>query len=260
MTLDPRVRSGRRRYRRPASDWTSEVSSAYALAGFLFAVFVGFTLLVMGPLVGIDAAFNVRTPPHGWVPVLHVADHIGQRAVCLPILGVVLFWIWRKTGRLRPVIVAGAAIFVLNAVVAVLKIGLGRGEPHTMNPNFFVGGMAYPSGHTANIVLVYGLVPYLLATYTQVQPRVIKLYGGLVVLLSIWMVTVSVTLTWHWFADLLAGLLIGGMVLALTSAADHAIPRDVFAEGIGRGLRRMPALVLGRSDLTVRVRSRSLGP
>jgi hypothetical protein len=249
MSLDPRpnrpVRP-RSRWRPPASDWSSEVSSAYALAGFLFLVFVLFTLLVMGPLIGLDAAFNVRTPPPGWVPMLHVADRIGQRAVCLPVLGVALFWIWRRTGRTRPLVVSVVSILVLNAIVGVLKIGLGRGEPHTMNPDFFVGGMAYPSGHTSNIVLVYGLIPYLLLAYAHVRPRVVRFFAGIVALLSIWMVVVSVTLTWHWFADLWAGLLIGGMTLALTSGVDHAIPRDVFAGGVRSGLRRIPVLVLGR--------------
>lgn len=235
--------------RKPRSDWTSEVSSAYALAGFLFVVFVGFTLLVMGPWIGIDAFFNVRQPPHAWVPILHVMDRVGQRAVCLPILGAALFYIWRTAGRLRPVVVSGIAIFMLNAFVAVLKIVLGRGEPGTGNPDFFIGGMAYPSGHTSNIVLVYGLLPYLLGTYARVSPRTVKILAGVVVVLSIWMVTVSVTLTWHWFADLWAGLLIGGMTLALTSGVDHAIPRDVFARGLSHGLRRMPSLVLRRHDI-----------
>lgn len=248
MSLDPRLRPSRS-FRPPASDWSSEVSSAYALAGFLFVVFVLFTLLVMGPLVGIDASLNVRRPPSGLVPVLHVMDRIGQRAVCLPVLGVVLFWIWRTTGRTRPLVVSGFAILAVNGLVGVLKIGLGRGEPHTMNPDFFVGGMAYPSGHTSNIMLVYGLIPYFLAGYAHVRPRTFRIWTGLVVLLSIWMVAVSVTLTWHWFADLWAGLMIGGVVLALTSALDHSIPREVFDEGFRPGLRRLPALVLRRREI-----------
>ena len=40
-------------------DWTSEVSSGLALAGFLFLVFIGFTLLAMGPLISLDAYFNL---------------------------------------------------------------------------------------------------------------------------------------------------------------------------------------------------------
>ena len=43
--------------------WTSEVSSGLALAGFLFLVFIGFTLLAMGPLISLDAYFNLAPPP-----------------------------------------------------------------------------------------------------------------------------------------------------------------------------------------------------
>ena len=65
----------------------------------------------------------------------------------------------------------GAAVFVLNLLVLVLKVGLGRGQPGFADPSFFVGGMAYPSGHTANIVLVYGLAVYLLGRYLRVSRR-----------------------------------------------------------------------------------------
>ena len=54
------------------------------------------------------------------------------------------------------------------------------------------------------------------------------------------MVVVSLTLNWHWFADLIAGLLVGGVVLELTVAADAARaarPRSTAApRGLGRGL------------------------
>jgi hypothetical protein len=36
----------------------------------------------------------------------------------------------------------------------------------------------------------------------------------------------------------------------MTSGVDHAIPRDVFADGIRPGLLRIPALVLRRHDFT----------
>jgi len=236
--------------RRPPTDWTSEVSSAYALAGFLFVAFVGLTLLVMGPLVGLDASLNVRNPPDGLVPMLHVLDRMGGRLVALPVLGLVLLWIHRRTGRLRPLVVAVVAVLGMILVVGCLKLGLGRGKALTFDPNFFTGGISYPSGHTSNVMLVYGLVPYLLSTYAQVPKRVIRVLIGVLVLLSVWMVAVSVTLSWHWFGDLWAGLLIGGMSLALTSAIDHSIPRDVFDAGIRPGLKRIPALVLRRRDVT----------
>ncbi len=229
----------RRRAATPHDDWTTEVSSGFALAGFLGLVFVGFTLLAMGPLMSLDAYFNLAPPPPAWVPFLHVLDRIGQRAVNLPLLGVVAFVASRRVESWRPAVLAGASVFVLNLVVGILKIGLGRGQPESANPSFFVGGMAYPSGHTSNIVLVYGMAVYLLARYTGVRRRVLTLLWLLVALLSLTMVVTSLTLDWHWFADLIAGLVVGAAVLQLTVSVDHALPDTVYDERIRPRLERI---------------------
>ena len=207
----------------PDDGWTSEVSSDLALAGFLFLVFVGFTLLAMGPLVSIDAYFDLRPPPPAWVPVLHVMDRIGQRAACLPVLVLSVLACCHRVRTWRPAWLALTAVLAVNFVVGVLKLSLGRGQPEAANPSFFVGGMAYPSGHTANIVLVYGLAAYLLGHNLR-QRRVLRgVMAGLVVVLSATMVLTSLTLNWHWFADLVAGLLIGATVLELAIAADAGL-------------------------------------
>ena len=231
------MRRRRRTALTPHDGWNSEMSSALALAGFLGLVFVGFTLLAMGPLIALDAYFNLDPPPESWVPGLHVLDRIGQRAVCLPLLAVVTFLCCRRQESVRPAVVAVAAVFTLNLTVLILKLLLGRGQPGPADPSFFVGGMAYPSGHTANIVLVYGLAVYLLGRYRQVGRRLLVLMWGMVGLLSLMMVLTSLTLNWHWFADLIAGLLVGGMVLELTVAVDAAVPRTAFEHGFRAALR-----------------------
>jgi membrane-associated phospholipid phosphatase len=91
--------------------------------------------------------------------------------------------------------------------------------------------MAYPSGHTSNIVLVYGLVAYLLSRYRNVSPALVRVLWSAVALLSLTMVVTSLTLNWHWFADLIAGLLIGGVVLQLTAALDTAVPQTALDGG-----------------------------
>jgi hypothetical protein len=218
--------------------WTSAVASGFALAGFLTLVFVAFTLLAMGPLMRYDAYFNLAPPPEGWLPFLHTLDRIGQRAVALPVLAVVVYLVYRRTRSWRPVVVAGASVFVLNLVVLVLKVGLGRSWPGTADPSFFSGGMAFPSGHAANIVLVYGLAVYLLSEYTHVSLRARAVMWGAVALLAVTMVATSMTLNWHWFADLVAGLLVGGVVLELTATVDRMVPARVFATGGRDGLRQ----------------------
>lgn len=212
-----------RRAPEPHDGWTTPVSSAVAMAGFLGVVFVGFTLLALEPLMAIDAYFNLDPPPEAWLPVLHVLDRVGQRAVCLPILAVVVWLCWRRSRSWRPVVLAGVAVFTLNLLVLILKVALGRGQPGLADPSFFVGGMAYPSGHTANIVLVYGLAVYLVGRHLGVSRRLYVVLWGAVAALSVLMVAVSMSLNWHWFADLVAGLLVGGIVLELAVAADLGV-------------------------------------
>jgi undecaprenyl-diphosphatase len=217
--------------------WSSAVSSGFALAGFLSLVFVAFTLLAMGPFVRYDAYFNLDPPPPAWVPFLHVLDRIGQRAIALPILGAVLVYIYRRHRSWRPVVVAGVSVFMLNLLVLVLKVGLGRAAPNTADPSFFTGGMAYPSGHSANIVLMYGLAAYLVSRYTDPTRRTQVLMWGTVAFLAVTMVLTSLTLNWHWFADLVAGLLVGGIVLELTATVDRMLPVHLFAAGGRDGVR-----------------------
>jgi len=216
----------RRRTRDAWSDgWTSEVSSGFALAGFLMLVFVAFTALAMGPLTRIDAYFNLDPAPGRWLPLLTVLDRIGQRAVCLPILAAVVLYVVRRSRDLRPAVVAAGAVVLLNLVVLVLKVSLGRSFPLTADPSFFTGGMAYPSGHAANVVLVYGMVPFLLARYLGPRRWRDTLLWATVGVLSGVMVAVSLTLDWHWFADLVAGVIVGAIVLQVVEAVDRAVPR-----------------------------------
>jgi len=129
--------------------------------------------------------------------------------------------------------------------VLILKVLLGRGQPEAADPSFFVGGMAYPSGHTSNIVLVYGLVAYLLSHYRNVSRTLVRVLWSAVGLLSLTMVITSLTLNWHWFADLIAGLLVGGVVLQLTAAVDTAVPQTAL-DGGSRRLVGMLRRRLGR--------------
>ena len=108
---------------------------------------------------------------------------------------------------------------------------------------FFIGGMAYPSGHTANIVLVYGLAVYLLSRYYGVTRAEYVVLWSSVAALSVTMVVVSLSLNWHWFADLIAGLIVGGAVLELTVAADAAMPKSAFDEGLRPAFARALAVV-----------------
>jgi undecaprenyl-diphosphatase len=173
------------------------------LATSLLVLFALLTVAATGPLSSLDVALNSPRRLGQWRDELRAIDRIGQRAVCLPLLGIVAAVIALRVRAWRPITVAALGVVGLNVFMLVLKFTLGRGLPRLRDPAFFNGGDIYPSGHTVRM---------------RVAPWVV------VGVLSVIMVATSLTLRWHWFTDLLGGLLIGGSVLVLTCTIDAIIP------------------------------------
>jgi len=213
----PRARRTRRE--------TRPIRGPLALSAVLMAAFVVYTVLVVewSPFIRLDFFLNRNFHVHWLWPTLHIADRIGQRAVCLPILGsAIAVTAWRHRSW-RPALLGVAGIFVVNLLVLIAKLALSRGHP-LQGESFFSDGDMYPSGHTANILVVYGLCFHLVTHYGHVSARVRKLLAGAVVLLSAVMLATSLLLRWHWFSDLVGGFIVGGAVLALTIGIDAAVP------------------------------------
>lgn len=200
-------------------------SGLLGAASFLLA-FLVLTVLIPGPLRPLDLAFNqFRGDDFVHVrPYLEVLDRIGQRAVCLPILAAVAGWASYRARTWRPLVIAGISVLALNAFVAVFKFGLERGAPLDNEPDFLTGGVMYPSGHAANVLLVYGLAAYLWSRYTDASRRTHWISVCVVALLTLTMFTTSLGLRWHWFTDLVAGFLVGAAALRTAVVLDRAIP------------------------------------
>ncbi len=172
------------------------------------------------PIIGFDSWIAEDRHFYAIFPVLRALNHIGQRMFCLPVLGLVLVAVLWRHRVIRPLVASAAAVFVNNLAVLILKVWLGRGMPLHVRPEFFIGGQEYPSGHTANIIVVFGLCVYLLSRYELVGEkgtrRMMWALGGL----SLLMIFVSLFLRWHWLSDLIAGYFIGGGILGLAVALD----------------------------------------
>ncbi|MGH3446089.1 MAG: phosphatase PAP2 family protein [Nocardioidaceae bacterium] len=205
---------------------TRPITSVLLLTGGLAAAFAIYTWLLVdwGPMGSVDLALDRDYPIQSLLPWLHALDRIGQRAVCLPILGLVIAVVsWRHRAA-RPLLVGAVGVVAINLVVLILKVWLGRGAPLENQPAFFVNGQMYPSGHTANIIVVYGTCVYLLSHYAHPSRRTRWILVGVVSFLSTVMLCTSLLLQWHWFSDLVGGYLIGGVVLAVTVGIDAAVP------------------------------------
>lgn len=207
-----------------ASRRSGQLLRALGLSALLLGAFGVLTVLVAGPLRPLDVALNFERDLEGWRTALTTVDRIGQRAVCVPILLLVAFVASRRAATWRPVVVALLSVVVVNFCVAAFKFTLDRGAPLDGEPGFLEGGVMYPSGHATNVVLVYGLAAYLWSHYTGASRRTRHVLVATVVALTVVMVMTSLTLRWHWFTDLLAGVLVGAAVLRAATAFDRHFP------------------------------------
>jgi membrane-associated phospholipid phosphatase len=207
---------------------------SFAVSAGLTVVFIGYTLLVVywGPFIRLDDALNRNFHVQALWPVLSRVDRIGQasplnwspeRAFLLPLLGVVAVLTgWRRRSW-RPLGLAILAVSLENVLVMIPKFTLDRGRPLSGH-SFFSKGDLYPSGHTANMVAYYGLCYYLITHYSGVSARTKRWLLNVVVGLSVIMFATSLLMRWHWFSDLVGGLMVGGIVLSLTIGIDALLP------------------------------------
>ena len=206
----------------------------------LAAAFVGLTARALGPLQPVDRALqdswsDERTPYA--TDLFMVLDNVAGQAVALPVLALTALWLavrGRTWSPVRLVVLVEAAFF---GGVGLLKVLLARGSTAMGDPRFFVGqlegtgweGIAYPSGHAAEAVLLYGAVVHLLCTHLSPgrATRIVLHLGWAGVMLLA--TGVSFWLGFHWTTDLVAGLLVGGMLLHLVLLAhrwwDDRAPR-----------------------------------
>ena len=157
--------------------------------------------------------------------LLLALDDLGLRWVSGICLGLVALWISYIYRSWRPINLSILTVLALNCAVGFVKIVFGRTKPRLqvdMLHSQFLG--AYPSGHSANAILTYGMVAYLLHRYTRVVH--VKLWQLEAVAGTITCVVCIVSLIrdTHWFSDLLGGVLLGASILLFFVALDRAWP------------------------------------
>jgi len=114
-----------------------------------------------------------------------------------------------------PLLVAAAALATLGIVVEAFKRWVGRLGPHAPVVALHAGGMSFPGGHAANVVLSGGLL-LSLARSTRVgrSHRRVLLAGWVAVSTAVGLA--SVLVGFHWASDVAAGWLLGALLLTLT--------------------------------------------
>ena len=108
------------------------------------------------------------------------------------------------------------ALTILNLTVGSVKLATGRlGPALTTRPHaVFDGGDIFPSGHTANAVVIFGVLAMV-----AVQHR--RTMIALAVFVSITVGLSAIFLDTHWVTDVLGGW-IGGALVLLALPATYA--------------------------------------
>ncbi|WP_405532054.1 phosphatase PAP2 family protein [Streptomyces avidinii] len=203
---------------RPAHLQTPQMSRhRVVLLGSTLAFYLAIVVAVLTTswLVRLDWQIMFFRPYEQW-PQLHAfLDYLvvlGQRGPTAVMVAAWLGWRSWRQHTLRPLITLGVALLLLNVTVGAVKLGLGRLGPHYAteigSAELFAGGDIFPSGHTANAVVTWGILAYLAST--GVTRRVLSIVSA-VVSLSVGATTVY--LGTHWVSDVLLGWSAGLLIL-----------------------------------------------
>lgn len=165
----------------------------------------------------------------------------GQRGTVLTGATLLALLAVRRRRTVEPLVRLFVALCALSVVVYAFKLGLGRnapiGDARGQPPG---SGASFPSGHTANAVLLWGL-----AQSTASRARMNRRLQMLIAAgrwSAPWIVSaVMVLLDYHWLTDLVAGMTIGIVLLWVTllPAWDRlsvAIDRRIFGHRYVSGI------------------------
>ena len=197
----------------------------------LTVVYAALTVAVLtrSPLVDLDAAalrWSALSYERDLYSFLWNWVVLGQRAV---VLAIAIAWFVFRAVRyrdVRPLISLGVATLLLNLSVGLAKTVVGRLGPLQLGAaalrpggaTIFADGTIFPSGHTANAVVTWGLLAMLARQHRRVG-------AALAVFLSVTVGLSTIYLGTHWVSDVLAGWVAGALVLLAMPALTPLVDR-----------------------------------
>jgi membrane-associated phospholipid phosphatase len=197
------------------------------LFGSTLVAYVAIVIAVLtsSKLVTLDWQVMMFRPYKQWSGIHAFLDYfvvLGQRGPTAVIVAAWLGWrSWRQR-TLRPILTLGAALLLLNVTVGAAKYGLGRLGPHYAttvgSPELFAGGDIFPSGHTANAVVTWGVLAYLAGTVW-----VRRVTSVIAALLALGVGMTTIYLGTHWVSDVLLGWAAGLLILLSLPWCEPAI-------------------------------------
>ena len=190
-----------------------------ALCALVALVIVVVDVRLSGPLTRVDHSIAARMlrwdlRDQTWPRrVISVGLWFGQRGVVLVGSGLLSVWAAWRLRTSEPLIRLVVAVVAVAVAVYALKVGLPRNAPLAYSRHQAAEvGASFPSGHAANAVLFWGLARYMTLHWAATGWLRCGIARGR--LIAPWAVTASMlALNYHWLTDLIAGAMIGEIVL-----------------------------------------------
>ncbi|MGZ4686615.1 phosphatase PAP2 family protein [Oryzihumus sp.] len=162
----------------------------------------------------LDARVSGSVPRHGTFPALDrlatLVTTVAQPAANVAVAFGVGVLVAARTRSWRALVPPVAALGLLTATVLLGKTLIGRPGPPGSEVQADWG--YFPSGHTTSALVCVGVVALML---TGLRPR---WQGRALVLTGAWTLVVGWALVWkhfHWVSDVVAGILLGSLILWL---------------------------------------------
>ena len=188
--------------------WLSTGLLTYFLALF------GRRLAEQGFFDGEEALLEriLATSPLSFGAAIYLSVPTDTLFLVVVIVSATLFALWRGHA------LHGFSILA-TLVLVDLAIAFGWISWNRARPDFLYGGIAspglhsFPSGHVAQAVVIYGFFAYLWVRATQhLGEKLLAVFLALIVIAGIALARLELGV--HWLSDVVAGVVIGGWLLA----------------------------------------------
>jgi membrane-associated phospholipid phosphatase len=196
-------------------------------ATLAFYTAIVWAVVVSSWLVRLDWQVMFFRPYQQWPQIHAFLDYyvvLGQRGPTAVMVAAWLGWRSWRQHTLRPLLTLGAALLLLNITVGAAKYGMGRLGPHYAtvigSNEMWRGGDIFPSGHTANAVVTWGILAYLAST-----PRARRWLSAVSAVTSLGVGLTTVYLGTHWLSDVLLGWAAGLLILLALPWCEPLIAR-----------------------------------
>ncbi|MEU9898533.1 phosphatase PAP2 family protein [Streptomyces phaeochromogenes] len=192
-----------------------------------FYVAIVWAIVITSWLVRFDWQVMFFRPYQQWPEIHAFLDYyvvLGQRGPTAVMIAAWLGWRSWRQHTLRPLLVLGASLLLLNITVGAAKLSMGRLGPHYAtnvgSNEMWLGGDIFPSGHTANAVVTWGILAYLAST-----PRARRWLSAVSAVVSLGVGLTTVYLGTHWLSDVVLGWAAGLLILLALPWCEPLIAR-----------------------------------